>query len=339
MVKLPFVRLGLAVAVTLRSLGATEAVNVVHYPPQSSNINNLTFVLNGSGAPGIFNSSTTPNELYGEYNWCNMPHVRTREYKTPSHDFVLEYVEVIQRHHKRTPYASNTFFKEDISWSCVGQGPLNGLKAASGPGADVPDIQWQAFTNPDNPWTTTVGPGFVGTTCQLPQITEEGLEDAITHGQDLRAVYVSRLGLSSRFDPSTSRIRVTNNQITSQVASGLVKGLFPASSGIEVLVQSSSFDSLEPTYSCPKANQLQTAITMGSGTWNGHLSAAAGLYAELDAISGIASHDTAGWHTSFDHYYDNMSAKQCHDKTLPCDVNSTSTCVMQDMVTAWEFEG
>lgn len=29
-------------------------------------------------------------------------------------------------------------------------------------------------------------------------------------------------------------------------------------------------------------------------------------------------------------YYDNMSAKQCHDKTLPCSVNDTSLCVTQD---------
>ncbi|KAH0578969.1 hypothetical protein H2248_003147 [Termitomyces sp. 'cryptogamus'] len=272
-----------------------------------------------------------------------MPHVRTREYKTPSQDFTLEYVEVIQRHHKRTPYSTNTFFREDISWSCVGQGPLNGLKAASGPGADAAEIQWQAFTNADNPFTATVGPGFVGSTCQFPQITEEGLEDSITHGIDLRAVYASRLGLNESLDTSTSRIRVTNNQITSQVASGLIKGLFPASSDIEVLVQSTSFDSLEPTISCPDANQLQTAITTGSQTWNGHLTAAAGLYAELDAVSGIATHDTGGWHVSFDHYYDNMSAKQCHGKTLPCDVNSTSTCVTQDMADTvyrlgnWEY--
>ena len=57
------------------------SAHVVHYPPTSSNLNNLTFVLNGSGAPGIFNSSTTPEKEYGIYNWCNMPHVRTQEYK------------------------------------------------------------------------------------------------------------------------------------------------------------------------------------------------------------------------------------------------------------------
>jgi hypothetical protein len=40
--------------------------------------------------------------------------------------YTLQYVEVIQRHHKRTPYASNTFFKEDVEWGCVGSGPTFG---------------------------------------------------------------------------------------------------------------------------------------------------------------------------------------------------------------------
>ena len=57
------------------------SAQVVYYPPTSTNINNLTFVLNGSGAPGIFDSSVTPENEYGVYNWCNMPHVRIQEYK------------------------------------------------------------------------------------------------------------------------------------------------------------------------------------------------------------------------------------------------------------------
>ncbi|EEB87949.1 hypothetical protein MPER_14483, partial [Moniliophthora perniciosa FA553] len=64
--------------------------------------------------------------------------------------------------------------------------------------------------------------------------------------------------------------------------------------------------------------------------WTAHLSAASALYDKLDSVSGIARDDSAGWHTSFDHYYDNLSAKQCHSKPLPCSVNDTSLCVTQD---------
>ena len=142
--------------------------------------------------------------------------------------------------------------------------------------------------------------------------------------------------------------------ITSQVASGILKGLFPHSSSqyVSAFVESSSFDSLEPTYSCPMASTILNDYTTGSSgqEWQSHLTQAAPLYAKLDQVSGISSSDTAGWHVSFDQYvsfllvwimvsncvytsyYDNFSAKQCHGKSLPCSVNDTSICVTQEEV-------
>ncbi|KIK54122.1 hypothetical protein GYMLUDRAFT_177836 [Collybiopsis luxurians FD-317 M1] len=313
---------------------SSTAANVVHFPPKSTNLNNLTFVLNGTGAPGIFDSSVTPDSEYGIYNWCNMPHVRQREYKTPSSQFRLKYIEVIQRHHKRTPYNTNTFFKEDIPWDCTdaesvyyGKGPAG----APGVASDPTVVQWSAYTNPDNPFTNTVGPGFVGSNCAFPQITADGIDDSFTHGSDIRSVYASRLGLSTKIDATTFKVRVTDNQITSQVAGGLLRGLFPDSSQVAALIQiNDAFDSLQPTYSCPSASSLFTQYTTDSSNWTEHLTDAKGLYASLDKVSGIATQDSAGWHTSFDHYYDNLSAKQCHSKALPCSVNDTSLCVSQD---------
>ena len=58
-------------------------------------------------------SSITEQQLLKLY-WC----------RAPPNNYTLQYVEIIQRHHKRTPYASNTFFKEDIAWSCAGEGPV-----------------------------------------------------------------------------------------------------------------------------------------------------------------------------------------------------------------------
>lgn len=271
-----------------------------------------------------------------------MPHVRTKEYRTPSKDFELQFVEVIQRHHKRTPYSSNTFFKEDVSWDCDGSGPVVGLSSSK---VDITQVEWQASVPPANPFATLVGPGFLGSTCQFPSITAEGLADSFTHGSDLRRVYAKRLNLHDKFDPSVGRIRVTNNVITSQVASGLLRGLFPDSDHIQVEVQASPFDSLEPAYPCSKANALRNNFTTGSGgqVWQQHLTEAAPLYTKLDRVSGIVKDDTGGWHVSFDHYYDNMSAKQCHGKRLPCSTNDTSLCVTQDeadtvyRLGSWEY--
>jgi hypothetical protein len=87
---------------------------------------------------------------------------------------------------------------------------------------------------------------------------------------------------------------------------------------------------LEPTYPCSVSSNLFNAIKSGAN-WTNHLTAASPLYATLDDISGVSPTDS-GFHASFDHYYDNLSARQCHAKPLPCKlvngVNST-TCVTQ----------
>lgn len=62
-----------------------------------------------------------PGVLQDAYHYCNMPHVGSAgfaSYPLPPLNLDLLYVEIVQRHHKRTPYASNTFLHEDIPWSC-----------------------------------------------------------------------------------------------------------------------------------------------------------------------------------------------------------------------------
>lgn len=41
-------------------------------PVAMSSLNTLATVINGTGAPGIYNSSYTPDSQYGTYNWCNV---------------------------------------------------------------------------------------------------------------------------------------------------------------------------------------------------------------------------------------------------------------------------
>lgn len=95
-------------------------------------------------------------------------------------------------------------------------------------------------------------------------------------------------------------------------------------------MQPSGYDSLEPTYPCNTASTIYNNEE-SSPNWNAHLTAATSLYATLDDISGVSPTDS-GFHASFDHYYDNLSARQCNNKPLPCKlvngVNST-TCVTQ----------
>jgi hypothetical protein len=79
------------------------AVDLSWYPPSQTLVNNLTNVVSDSttGVYGfIYDSSNTPDEAYGTYNWCNMPHVRASEYKVPPDEYELVYVELVSQENR-----------------------------------------------------------------------------------------------------------------------------------------------------------------------------------------------------------------------------------------------
>ncbi|KAL1982831.1 hypothetical protein VTN96DRAFT_831 [Rasamsonia emersonii] len=301
------------------------AVDTSWHPPSSTTgINNLDEVLDGDGVFGfIFDSSHTPTELYGRYNYCNMPHVRRTEYRPAPEGYELVYVEVIHRHHKRTPNQANTFPVEGYSWDCddtkryyYGQ-PIPGHSSAT--------TFWQVDEAPLNPFTVS---GFNGT-CSFPQITDGGLEDSWQHGRDLFEVYHDLLGfLPDNFDDARVQFRVTNNGITSQVAGMVINGMYKWQQNVPLLVQRDSIDSLDPAYSCPAGQAMFRTITDGQteSPWKSHLTRSQLLFDALDAISGVPS-DATDWHESYDHYFDNLASRLCHGKPLPCKVDDPSTCI------------
>ncbi|KAF2192595.1 histidine acid phosphatase-like protein [Zopfia rhizophila CBS 207.26] len=306
----------------------TAKIDLSWHAPKQTWINDLPKVVNGSGTHGfVFNSSVLPPGAdYRTYNWCNMPHVRRAEYPVADKEYQLEYVEVIHRHHKRTPYASNTFPRESYPWDCSGQGLFYyGQPLAAGGNASA-ITYWSVFTTNINPFAPA---GFNGT-CQFPQITTEGLDDSWQHGKDLYGVYHDLLHFLPDGLDTKVTYRVTNNVITSQVAGMLVEGMYGPSGTVPLHVQPSSIDSLEPAYPCPSASNLSSSYGVGStsAAWTAHLKAAKPLFDTLDSISGISPNST-DWHKSFDHYYDNLSARQCHGKPLPCSIKDPTKCVIQ----------
>jgi hypothetical protein len=92
-VLLTFAGLGLSQSTN----GGNETVDLSWHPSKQTHLNNLTAVVNGDGVYGfIYNSSDTLDELYGVYNWCNMPHVRKREYVKAPKEYELVFVEVVR---------------------------------------------------------------------------------------------------------------------------------------------------------------------------------------------------------------------------------------------------
>ncbi|KAL5115918.1 hypothetical protein ACEQ8H_006140 [Pleosporales sp. CAS-2024a] len=310
------------------TLAQNIAVDLTWHAPKKSWINDLAQVLSGTGTNGfVFNSSQLlSGTKYGTYNWCNMPHVRAQEYPRASADYQLAYVEVIHRHHKRTPYAANTFPKEAYSWQCNDQGLFYYGEPLNPQGNNSIATYWNVYTSDVNPFAQT---GFNGS-CQFPQITRGGLEDSWQHGKDLYGVYHDLLKFLPADKSDRVSYRVTNNQITSQVAGMLINGMYASTKKTSLRIQPVNVDSLEPQYACPKASALYSSygVTSKASNWTAHLTAAKPLFNSLDAISGIAN-DSTDWHKSFDHYYDNLSARQCHAKPLPCNGNNTAWCVTQ----------
>ncbi|KAG9711380.1 phosphoglycerate mutase-like protein, partial [Aureobasidium melanogenum] len=246
-------------------------VDLSWHPPPSTKVSDLQYVINSTGVFGdfIFNSSTTPAGLpYSTYNWCNMPHVRSTEYPKVNSSYKLQYIHVIHRHHKRTPYAANTFPVESYAWECSDEGLYYNANTFTGANANSSALTyWSVFTSPSNPLAPQ---GFNGT-CQFPQLTAGGLDDSHQHGKDIYGVYHGLLGfLPAKYDSRKMQFRVTNNVITSQVASNLIPGMFSSLEGknIPLLIQPDSIDSLEPAYTCSSASTLYSSYGVGSTNAN-----------------------------------------------------------------------
>ncbi|KAK9445904.1 Histidine acid phosphatase family protein [Metarhizium brunneum] len=339
-----FAEIMIPLVVASSAVHGTRAIDTSWHAPAETQLNNLTSALASNGVYGfIFNSSNTPQHEYGAYNWCNMPHVRPTEYVVADKAYELQYVELIHRHHKRTPYASNAFPVESYQWNCedahlflYGE-PLQGKQSSP--------VFRKGHISPMNPF---VPPGWIGS-CNFPQITSGGLSDSWHHGADLYAVYHDLLGfLPSRNSDykSSVRYRVTNNVITSQVAGMVVSGMWWTNDPYPLIVEAPGVDSLEPQYPCNSADTLFNSIKSNKNPdWKQHLEASAALFSTLDGISGVPSSDGA-FHSSFDHYYDNLSARQCHAKPLPCklvDGQNSTRCISQDLANAvyrlgnWEY--
>lgn len=297
------------------------------YPPSNSQISDLGAVINGTDVFGFIfsDASISPsNASDALQNWCNMPHVNSHTYPVPQADYTLEYVEVIHRHHKRTPYATNAFPREPYPWYCDDEGLFTYGKPLNPNGNDSASTYWSVYTSPSNPFAPQ---GFNGT-CQFPQITRGGLDDSWQHGKDLFEVYNNRFG--SIFVNSSDQVsyRVTNNVITSQVAGMVVAAMSESAKEHPLEVQPASIDSLEPTYACDAGTALYTSYGVGSTdpNWTEHLTASRPLFEALDNISGVAANDP-GFHQSWDHYFDNLSSRLCHGKPLPCKIGNSTSCV------------
>ncbi|EJF61411.1 phosphoglycerate mutase-like protein [Dichomitus squalens LYAD-421 SS1] len=274
-----------------------------------------------SSAAGVYSSSVTPANLpWNTYNYCNAPHVNEEHYSKPTNHphAKLIYMNAVIRHHKRTP--DNLYPQENelnsIPWNCTNFPQFNfgGSPAA------------QIFHNTDVPSWHPFLSLFWNGTCDEGQLTEEGLMDAVAHGQDFWEVYSHKVGFLKHVTEKHIFVRTSVETRTMQVAGGFVAGMDPAfaSKTFPVTTQPSPIDSIPPNYPCNGANNVRNAF-QSVPAWTDHLQQNADLKARLDATLGTAG--LADWASWYDHFFDTFSSRTCHGHPLPC--NSTGGCVSE----------
>lgn len=251
--------------------------------------------------------------------YCLMPHTTKGSYIRPE-GYELEYVEVLHRHHLRTPYRSNTFPQDSFAISCNDIKQFHFAEAAS----SAVHVYWDVQKVVKGP-LLSLYEGYLNTSCQLPQITDSGLSNSKRHGQDLFLVYSQLLGfLPQQYDPDLVSFRVSTNPITSQVAGALIKGMFPQLDHVPVKVQPDAVDTLNSNYPCAGAAKLRNKIE-SEDEWKQHLEPRKALFERLDGISKVDPLDYE-WHRWFDHYFDNLSFRKCHGLPYPC---TDSGCISE----------
>jgi acid phosphatase len=130
---------------------------------------------------------------------------------------------------------------ESYGWDCDDEGlffygqPSAGNKSAH--------TYWHGYVSPTNPFKPS---GFIGS-CQFPQITAGGLDDSWQHGKDLYGVYHDLLHFLPDDISEAVSFRVTQNQITSQVAGMLINGMFETQDNIRLLVEVKSYSYIPQT--------------------------------------------------------------------------------------------
>lgn len=323
-----------------------DYMNILHYASNSTS--SVTYTLDQ------YKSFENSELLSKKYNYCQMPHVNVNTYEIPA-NFSLKYVEVIHRHHKRTPYSSNMFPKVELDFDCDDVRLFYGASYKLHNSSN----QWSSFVNVQRSQTIiTNGPlqklvkGTDNGKCSFPQISSGGLADSFKHGQDLWEVYGNTLGFLKVTDfenasSSAVEFRVSTNPITSQVASVLLQGMLEKASNnsaisprldIIVKIESESIDTLNAKYPCSGGLGLRKAYTDFSTNprWAQHLSGAKELFQKLDSVSGIPSNDN-DWHSWIDHYFDNLSFRTCHNVAYPCTSEGTVCINDQDALRVFEM--
>ncbi|KAF8484365.1 phosphoglycerate mutase-like protein [Gautieria morchelliformis] len=275
-------------------------------------------------ANGVYSGSQTPSTFpWNTYNYCNAPHVNAAHYSVPpnSSGAELVYMNVMVRHHKRTPdnlYPTENQLNPPSGWVCT-----DFLESTYGSllgNGQTARIYHETFVPPTHPFLSQ----FWNGSCDLGQLTAGGLQDSVAHGKDFASVYIDKLKFLQNINAKDIWVRTTTEDRTYQVAGGMLYGMDNSvdNQPFKVHNEPASIDSLVPSYPCPNADNIRNQY-QSVPAWFDHLNQNADLKARLDATVGTAG--LSAWSVWYDHFFDTFTSRTCAGHELPC--NSTGECV------------
>ncbi|SPC67605.1 related to acid phosphatase [Ustilago sp. UG-2017b] len=279
--------------------------NIVHQLFSAFYFNETSVKMSNTSAvtpfPGVFTSSNTPARLpWDTYNYCNAPHVSAKHYELPPQakkDAKLVFVNVVQRHHKRTPdnlYPNENVFNPPAGWDCS-----NYQQISYGVGAkEDANLQGHGiYRKVENPsW--------------------HPLNSLIWNGACDQGPWGKNALLHDGFNTKDAYFRTSNSDRTYQVSGGLIAGMdgWKVPGNFPVHSQPGNMDDIVPNYSCNYANDFRNA-EQSLPAWTDHLNSKSDLFDSLNAVVGTASQ--SGWNSWIDHHFDAMASRLCHGHELP----------------------
>lgn len=256
--------------------------------------------------------------------------------------FKLIQVQMITRHGDRAPVNILPLRgrERDVEWSdCGASLPYQKMNV------DLPISSYTRKTYIPHNDVLASQSGWKGT-CAKGQLTEKGAIQHYKLGSSLRDVYIKRLGfLQSKFDNNEVFVRSTDFWRTQQSVESMLYGFYPlqyrdAGAPIEIHTKGAEVENMyyNPT-NCPRLKDEMINL-FNSDEFKEHSVKHAKLKERSLSIVNFTKHHD--WMLTFDHIFDVVHARKCHDKPLPCNEMRTDCFTDQDVrnlfdAASWEF--
>eukprot|EP00298_Acanthocystis_sp_HF-20_P011397 c19372_g1_i1.p1 GENE.c19372_g1_i1~~c19372_g1_i1.p1 ORF type:complete len:451 (+),score=153.94 c19372_g1_i1:22-1353(+) len=243
----------------------------------------------------------------GLFGYCQAPYPTVASYVPPVNATLLN-VQILVRHGDRSP--CNPLPIEDVFWDCDGVQEFRTVYR------DTTYVNFIRDSDLQN--------GFLlNGTCYAGQLTPKGFQQQYAMGDSFRQIYSKYMQII----PPAIYVRSTNVERARQSGQAFLAGLLIGEFfGISINTAfDNTYDMLLPTTQyCPRLAEIADELVNSDG-WKQMHPQNNEILNQLNEICPTAN--LTSWQSSYDHYFDNLNARICHNFSLPCSPTNSSHCV------------